>query len=157
MGKTPGGVFGRGFVRSIAAIWIERRKSLPNTIWPRRITAPAPKSQRANSLNAEWIPALAVVVLIGMLVGIVIGGDTHGGGMRTRAAKASAVWPLPPARNMESRNFQSRPRQQQVRVLADVRCFTGGASCRSNCNFQRTTNLKLPARLFGVLLRLTVS
>jgi len=126
--KLPGGVFGRGFVRSIARyLGLSEENLLSEYDLARgESTAPAPqKPEERIPSTPKWIPALAVVVLIGMLIGIVIGGRYawRWYAAHRAAKKASAVVGLPsatPARNMDSPEFSIAARATtQVRVLAD--------------------------------------
>src|SRR2546425_5984584 len=110
--KLPGGVFGRGFVRSIARyLGLSEENLLSEYDLARgESTAPAPqKPEERIPSTPKWIPALAVVVLIGMLVGIVIGGRYawRGYAAHPAAKKTSALVgpPFAPARHMESRGI----------------------------------------------------
>jgi cytoskeletal protein RodZ len=106
--KLPGGVFGRGFVRSIARyLGLSEENLLSEYDLARgESTTPAPqKPEERIPSTPKWIPALAVVVLIGMLIGIVIGGRYawRWYAAHRAAKKASAVVGLPsatPARNI---------------------------------------------------------
>jgi cytoskeletal protein RodZ len=126
--KLPGGVFGRGFVRSIARyLGLSEENLLSEYDLARgESTAPAPqKPEERIPSTPKWIPALAVVVLIGMLVGVVIGGRYawRWYAAHRAAKKASAVVGLPsatPARTMDSLELSITARATtQVRVLAD--------------------------------------
>src|SRR5437660_1697843 len=126
--KLPGGVFGHGFVRTIARyLGLSEEDLLSEYDMARgESTAPAPqKPEERIPSTPKWIPALAVVVLIGMLVGIIIGGRYawRWYAAHRAAKKASAVVGLPsatPARNMDSLELSIAARANaQVRVLAD--------------------------------------
>jgi transcriptional regulator with XRE-family HTH domain len=129
--KLPGGVFGRGFVRSIARyLGLSEENLLSEYDLARgESTAPAPqKPEERIPSTPKWIPALAVVVLIGMLIGIVIGGRYawRWYAAHRAAKKASAVVGLPsatPVRNMDSLELSIARATRQVRVLADGSLF----------------------------------
>jgi cytoskeleton protein RodZ len=125
--KLPGGVFGRGFVRSIARyLGLSEENLLSEYDLARGESTAAPqKPEERIPSTPKWIPALAVVALIGMLIGIVIGGRYawRWYAAHRAAKKASAVVGLPPAtpaRNMDSLELSIAVRATtQVRVLAD--------------------------------------
>jgi len=142
--KLPGGIFGRGFVRTIArSLGLSEENLLSEYDLARGESAtPAPQkpAERIPS-TPKRIPALAVVALIGMLIGIVIGGRYawRWYAAHRAAKKASAVVGLPsvtPARNILANASSSSPVRvnenldslepsivarttTQVRVLAD--------------------------------------
>jgi cytoskeleton protein RodZ len=75
--KLPGGVFGRGFVRSIARyLGLSEENLLSEYDLARAETsAPAPqKPEERIPSPPRWIPAIAIVLLIAALVGVVFGG-----------------------------------------------------------------------------------
>jgi cytoskeleton protein RodZ len=75
--KLPGGVFGRGFVRSIARyLGLSEENLLSEYDLARGETnAPAPgKPEERIPSTPKWIPALVVVVLIAALIGLIFGG-----------------------------------------------------------------------------------
>jgi cytoskeleton protein RodZ len=75
--KLPGGVFGRGFVRSIARYLGLSEENLLSDYDLARGETSAPASLKAEEripAPPKWIPALAVVLLIAALVGVVFGG-----------------------------------------------------------------------------------
>jgi len=126
--KLPGGVFGRGFVRSIARyLGLSEEDLLSEYDLARgESTASAPqKPEERIPSTPKWIPALAVVVLIGMLIGIVIGGRYAWRWYAAHRAgkEASGVVGLPsatPARNVDSLDLSITARAtKQVRVPAD--------------------------------------
>ena len=114
--KLPGGVFGRGFVRSIARyLGLSEENLLSEYDLARgESTSPAPqKPEERIPSTPRWIPALAVVVLIGMLVGIVIGGRyAWRWYVAHRAAKKASAMGIPsaaPARNILLNASSSSP------------------------------------------------
>jgi transcriptional regulator with XRE-family HTH domain len=100
--KLPGGVFGRGFVRSIARYLGLSEENLLSEYDLARVetSTPAPlKPEDRIPSPPKWIPVLAVIVLISALVGMVFGGRyawmwyaAH-----RAAKKASAVVSIPSA------------------------------------------------------------
>jgi len=98
--KLPGGVFGRGFVRSIARYLGLSEENLLSDYDLARGETSVPAVQKPEERipsPPRWIPALAAVLLIAALVGMVFGGRyawrryvAH-----RNARKASAVVSLP--------------------------------------------------------------
>ncbi len=97
--KLPGGVFGRGFVRSIARyLGLSEENLLSDYDLARGETSvPAQKPGERIPSPPKWIPALAAALLIAALVGVVFGGRyawrqyvAH-----RNAKKASAIVRLP--------------------------------------------------------------
>jgi cytoskeletal protein RodZ len=75
--KLPGGVFGRGFVRSIARyLGLSEENLLSDYDLARGETSvpTVPKPEERIPSPPKWIPALAAVLLIAALVGMVFGG-----------------------------------------------------------------------------------
>jgi cytoskeleton protein RodZ len=72
--KLPGGIFSRGFVRSIARYLGLNEEDLLSEFdlarGEQKIEAPAPYENRIPS-PPKWIPAIALLALIGVLVGFV--------------------------------------------------------------------------------------
>jgi transcriptional regulator with XRE-family HTH domain len=99
--KLPGGVFGRGFVRSIARYLGLSEENLLSDYDLARGEASVPAAQKPEEripAAPKWIPALAAVLLIAALVGVVFGGRyawrryvAH-----RNAKKASAIVTFPP-------------------------------------------------------------
>ena len=75
--KLPGGVFNRGFVRAIARfLGLDEESFLAEYDLARgeqKIEAPAPYENRLPS-PPKWIPALAVVTLVLVLIGVFYAG-----------------------------------------------------------------------------------
>jgi cytoskeletal protein RodZ len=98
--KLPGGVFGRGFVRSIARyLGLSEENLLSDYDLARgeaSVAAPQKTEERIPS-PPTWIPALAVILLIAALVGVVFGGRYawRWYSARRAAKKMSAVVSLP--------------------------------------------------------------
>ena len=98
--KLPGGVFGRGFVRSIARYLGLSEENLLSDYDLARGETSAPVLQKPEERipsPPKWIPALAVVVLIAALVGVVFGGRYawRRYAAHRAAKKASAVVSIP--------------------------------------------------------------
>ncbi len=75
--KLPGGVFGHGFVRSIARYLGLNEEDLLSEYDMARSEASAPaasKPEQRIPSPPKWIPAVAVVLLLAALAGLVIGG-----------------------------------------------------------------------------------
>jgi cytoskeletal protein RodZ len=75
--KLPGGIFGRGFVRSIARYLGLREESLlAEYDLARGDSAPAapPKPEERIPSPPKWIPVAAVLVILLLLAGLIFGG-----------------------------------------------------------------------------------
>ncbi len=75
--KLPGGVFGRGFVRSIArylGLNEEDLLSEYDLVRGESSTPAPPKSEERIPAPPKWIPVALVLALIAVLAGLVIGG-----------------------------------------------------------------------------------
>jgi len=99
--KLPGGVFGRGFVRSVARYLGLSEENLLSDYDQARGEASAPAPQKPEERipsPPKWMPALVVVLLIAVLVGVVFGGRYvwRRYAARRAAKKASAVVSIPP-------------------------------------------------------------
>jgi len=100
--KLPGGVFGRGFVRIIARYLGLSEENLLSEYDLARVETSTPvphKPENRIPSAPKWIPALAVILLLSALVGMVFGGRyawmwyaAH-----RAAKKASAVVSIPSA------------------------------------------------------------
>jgi len=98
--KLPGGVFGRGFVRSIARYLGLSEENLLSDYDLARGETSVPGAQKPEERipsPPKWIPALAAALLIAALVGVVFGGRyawrryvAH-----RNAKKASAIVSIP--------------------------------------------------------------
>jgi cytoskeleton protein RodZ len=162
--KLPGGVFGRGFVRSIARyLGLSEENLLSEYDLARgESTAPAPqKPEERIPSTPKWIPALAVVVLIGMLVGIIIGGRYawRWYAAHRAAKKASAVVGLPsatPARTMDSLELSITARATtQVRVRTDSSLlYDAELPVARNLQFSANDKFEVAADSSAVLLQL---
>ncbi len=98
--KLPGGVFGRGFVRSVARYLGLSEENLLSDYDQARgeVSPPAPQQPKERIPSPpKWMPALAVVLLIAVLVGVVFGGRYvwRRYAARRAAKKASAVVGIP--------------------------------------------------------------
>jgi cytoskeletal protein RodZ len=98
--KLPGGVFGRGFVRSIARYLGLSEENLLSDYDLARGESSAPPLQKAEGRippPPKWIPAIAAVLLIAALVGVVFGGRYawRWYAAHRAAKKASAVVSIP--------------------------------------------------------------
>ena len=75
--KLPGGVFGRGFVRSIARyLGLSEENLLSEYDLARGETAPPAEQKPEERIPSppKWLPAAALVVLIVLIVGLILGG-----------------------------------------------------------------------------------
>lgn len=75
--KLPGGVFGRAFVRTIARYLGLDEESLLAEYDAARTDAPGDvvhKAEERIPSPPRWVPAVALLVLVGILVGLVYGG-----------------------------------------------------------------------------------
>ncbi len=97
--KLPGGVFGHGFVRSIARYLGLSEEDLLSEYDLARGEAAAAKPEERIPSPPKWIPAAAVLLLIAVLAGLVFGGRYAWRlyGARRAAKKSSAVVSLPSA------------------------------------------------------------
>jgi cytoskeleton protein RodZ len=98
--KLPGGVFGRGFVRSIARYLGLSEENLLSEYDLARgevVTAAPLKPEERIPSAPKWVPALAVIVLIAVLLGLIYGARYAWKmyGAHHDAKKASAVVSLP--------------------------------------------------------------
>lgn len=180
--RLPGGVFGRGFVRSIARyLGLSEENLLSDYDLARGETA-SPASNKPEERipqTPKWIPALAVALLLGVVVGFVIGGRyawrlyvAH-----RAAKKASAVItaaPLPVAAQNLSANASSsipagrngNPTELHLSVAASaatrIRVVADGAvvydaemAAGQNLHFSAKEQFELaPADLSALLLEL---
>lgn len=100
--RLPGGVFGRGFVRSIARyLGLNEEDLLAEYDLARGETAASvePKAGERIPSPPKWIPVVAVLVLLALIAGLIIGGRyAWRAYMAHRAAKkTSAIVNAPPA------------------------------------------------------------
>jgi transcriptional regulator with XRE-family HTH domain len=124
--KLPGGIFSRGFVRSIARYLGLNEEDLLSEFdlarGEQKVEAPAPYENRLPS-PPKWIPAIALLALIGVLAGFFYGGSygwrryaeyrsTHS----SRAANSAGNLSKPPDK-LELTVSTSVP--SHVRILAD--------------------------------------
>src|SRR5262245_52852136 len=75
--RLPGGVFGRGFVRSIARyLGLSEENLLSEYDLARGETAPPAEQKPEERIPSppKWLPAVAIIILIAMIVGLVLGG-----------------------------------------------------------------------------------
>jgi Uncharacterized protein conserved in bacteria len=100
--KLPGGVFGRGFVRSIARyLGLSEENLLSEYDLARGESGNATlqKAQERIPPPPKWIPAAAVVVLLAVLAGLITGGRYAWKAYQAHRAqkKSSAIVSLPAA------------------------------------------------------------
>jgi transcriptional regulator with XRE-family HTH domain len=135
--KLPGGVFGRGFVRSIARyLGLSEENLLSDYDLARGETSAAvlQKPEERIPSPPKWIPALAVVVLIAALVGVVFGGRYawRRYAAHRAAKKASAVVSIPSsdaAQNLFVNGSPATPANATERSLAlDLSVVASAAS-----------------------------
>ena len=98
--KLPGGVFGRGFVRSVARYLGLSEENLLSDYDQARGEASTPATQKPEERipsPPKWIPAIAVVLLVAAVVGLAFGGHYawRWYAAHRAAKKASAVVSIP--------------------------------------------------------------
>jgi transcriptional regulator with XRE-family HTH domain len=131
--KLPGGIFSRGFVRSIARYLGLNEEDLLSEFdlarGDQKMDAPAPYQNRLPS-PPKWIPAIALLALIGVLVGFIYAGRygwrryaeyrvTHSSG----AASAAGNLNKPPDKLELTVSTSVR---SHVRILADNQVLLDG-------------------------------
>ena len=117
--KLPGGVFGRGFVRSIARyLGLSEESLLAEYDLARgeNLSAPAPKPEDRIPSPPKWIPVVAVLVILLLLLGLVLAGlygwkkfKAHKQAKQSGNAELAA-----PAPQLASVTTQSVPAQTSV-------------------------------------------
>jgi cytoskeleton protein RodZ len=100
--KLPGGVFGRGFVRSIARYLGLSEENLLSEYDLARGESASPALQKAEERipsPPKWIPAVAVLALLAVLAGLIAGGRYAWKAYQAHRAqkKSSAIVSLPAA------------------------------------------------------------
>ena len=115
--KLPGGIFSRGFVRSIARYLGLNEEDLLSEFdlarGVQKMDAPAPYENRLPS-PPKWIPAIALLTLVALVVGFIYAGrygwrryaeyrSTHS------SATVNTLAPAVPPRQLTSSNSLSRP------------------------------------------------
>jgi cytoskeleton protein RodZ len=98
--RLPGGVFGRGFVRSIARYLGLSEENLLSEYDLARGESASPPPQKAGIPSPpKWIPAVAALVLIALVVGLIVGGRYAWKAYQAHRAKkkSSAIVGLPPS------------------------------------------------------------
>ena len=107
--KLPGGVFGRGFVRSVARYLGLSEENLLSDYDQARGEAFTPATQKPEERipsTPKWIPAIAVVLLVAVVVGLAFGGRYawRWYAAHRAAKKASAVVSIPSS-NVATQNL----------------------------------------------------
>src|SRR5258708_28116000 len=107
--KLPGGVFGRGFVRSVARYLGLSEENLLSDYDQARGEAFTPATQKPAERipsTPKWIPAIAVVLLVAVVVGLAFGGRYawRWYAAHRAAKKASAVVSIPSS-NVATQNL----------------------------------------------------
>jgi cytoskeleton protein RodZ len=105
--KLPGGVFGRGFVRSIARyLGLSEENLLSEYDLARGESAnPAPqKGEERIPSPPKWLPAVAVLALLAVLAGLIAGGRYAWKAYQAHRAqkKSSAIVSLPTAQSQNA-------------------------------------------------------
>jgi cytoskeletal protein RodZ len=127
--KLPGGVFGRGFVRTIARyLGLSEENLLSDYDLARADTssaAPAKPEERIPSAP-KWLPAIAVLALLAIVAGLVFGGRYA---WRTylahrEAKKASAIVGVPASAESPSPNARSAPSGGESSAALDLSVVT---------------------------------
>jgi cytoskeleton protein RodZ len=158
--KLPGGVFGRGFVRSIARYLGLSEENLLSDYDLARGETSVPAVQKAEERipsPPKWIPALAAVLLIAALVGMVFGGRyawrryvAH-----RNAKKASAVVSLPSSNAAQNSlvNSSLASAETGVKVAADgLAGYDAELPAGQNLHFSANDEFAVTAADFSVLL-----
>lgn len=167
--KLPGGVFGRGFVRSIARyLGLSEENLLSEYDLARGESANPPPQKPEERIPSppKWIPAAAVLALIALAAGLVIGGHYAWKAYQAHRAqkKSSAVVGLPAGANMQSlpASLSLRPAESDdaaaldlqvaatkathLRVIADGGVeFDGDLQSGENRHFGGTDRLEVTA------------
>jgi cytoskeletal protein RodZ len=106
--KLPGGVFGRGFVRSVARYLGLSEENLLSDYDQARgeASTPAQKLEERIPSPPKWIPAMAVLLLVAVVVGLAFGGRYawRWYAAHRAAKKASAVVSIPSS-NVATQNL----------------------------------------------------
>ncbi len=107
--KLPGGVFGRGFVRSVARYLGLSEENLLSDYDQARGEAAIPPTQKPEERipsPPKWVPAAAVVLLVAVVVGLAFGGRYawRWYAAHRAAKKASAVVSIPSS-NVATQNL----------------------------------------------------
>jgi len=167
--KLPGGVFGRGFVRSIARyLGLSEENFLSEYDLARGESAnPPPQKPEARIPSPpKWIPAVAAIVIIALVVGLIVGGryawrayQAHRAqkkssaivslpaGAQTQSLPASTSTSLKPAGSdsAETLDLQiAATKETHLRVVADGNVeFDGNLQSGENRHFGGTDRLEI--------------
>jgi len=177
--KLPGGVFGRGFVRSIARYLGLSEENLLSEYDLARGEGVNPASQKPEERipsPAKWTPALAAVALVALVTALVIGGlyawkayQAHHAKKssssivslpatgQTQTLPLSAAEPLAPTGSAATLSLHiAATSATQPRVVADGNTvFDGDFEAGENRNFTATDRLEVSAaKSSAVLLNL---
>jgi cytoskeletal protein RodZ len=127
--KLPGGVFGRGFVRTIARyLGLSEENLLSDYDLARADTSSAAPTKLEERIPSapKWLPAIAVLALLAIVAGLVFGGryawKTY---MAHREAKkASAIVGVPASAESPSPNARSAPSGGESSAALDLSVVT---------------------------------
>ena len=117
--KLPGGVFGRGFVRSVARYLGLSEENLLSDYDQARGEASTPATQKPEERipsPPKWVPAIAAVLLVAVVVGLAFGGRYawRWYAAHRAAKKTSAVVSLPS--NVATQNLFANSSSTAARV-----------------------------------------
>jgi len=171
-GKLPGGVFNRGFVRSIARYLGLDEEALLGEYDLAHGTqvAPAPPPPERRMSSSKWIPFLLFVGLLFFLFCAVIGGVYYWRQHDARRTQTQSITSVPPAANTPATSASNPPASQpqsdtpfpaqeprldllvsasaatRVRILADGRLlFEGEFLSGENRHFQAADEFEVTA------------
>jgi cytoskeleton protein RodZ len=132
-GKLPGGVFGHGFVRSIARyLGLDEEALLSEYDLARaeKLPPPTAKSEERIPSPPKWIPAVAVLVILLLVIGLFYAGR-YGWRRYTahRAAKQAAAFAASPPSNPDARSISPAASGQTLsNVPLDLSISTSAAT-----------------------------
>jgi cytoskeleton protein RodZ len=169
--KLPGGVFGRGFVRSIARYLGLSEENLLSEYDLARGESSSPASQKPEERippPPKWVPVAAALAILALLAGLIVGGRYAWKAYQAHRAqkKSSAIVSLPTAAEAQNSPPSSSPNataatnsaphpldlsvlasaSTRVRVVADGNVvFDGEVSSGESRKFSAVDRLELTA------------
>jgi transcriptional regulator with XRE-family HTH domain len=158
--KLPGGVFGRGFVRSIARYLGLSEENLLSEYDLARGESASQKPEERIPSPPRWVPVVAALAVLALLAGLIVGGRYAWKAYQAHRAqkKSSAIVSLPPAAEAQNApaatNSPPNPLDLSVlasastrlRVVADGNVvFDGEVSSGESRKFSAVDRLELTA------------